>query len=205
VALSRQGTDENLLPVDFDARATQGRKMPPPETAFVDGLPLQTQARFGDYMTTAMLVVVQFKLYHYRHARSLDAPLRYHRDRQRPLALQEPRITSHPPLANRQDRLASLYGTPGRRSRLRHSRARAGALLEAGRVGSDLTARGLKAGPDAGDSSQDLIDQSPAWTMSNADWGASSSLRVRPEVSTSQIAASGGQTPLGPFGNGELR
>jgi hypothetical protein len=136
--------DENLLPVDFDARATQGREMPPPETAFVDGAAAADSGKVR-------------RLHDNRHARSLDAPLRYHRDRQRQLALQEPRITSHPPLATRQDRLAPLYGTPGRRSRLRHSRASEGSLLEGGRVGSDLTARGLKAGPEAGDSSQDLM------------------------------------------------
>ncbi len=36
-----------------------------------------------------------------------DAPLRHYRDRQRQLALQEPRITFPPPLADRQDRLCS--------------------------------------------------------------------------------------------------
>jgi hypothetical protein len=41
------------------------------------------------------------------HARSPDAPLRHHRDRQRQLALQEPRITSRSPLAARRDRLCS--------------------------------------------------------------------------------------------------
>ena len=50
---------------------------------------------FGDAkMTTAML---------YR----LDSPLRYRRDRQRELALQEPRIIFRSPIAARQDRLCS--------------------------------------------------------------------------------------------------
>src|ERR1700716_1696679 len=39
-------------------------------------------------------------------------PLRHHRDRQRQLALQEPRITSRSPLADRQDRLCSaMWGS----------------------------------------------------------------------------------------------
>jgi hypothetical protein len=42
-----------------------------------------------------------------RHAQPADTPLRHHRDRQRKLALQEPRITARPPLAARQDRLCS--------------------------------------------------------------------------------------------------
>jgi hypothetical protein len=46
------------------------------------------------------------------YARSPDAPLRHHRDRQRQLALQEPRITSGSPLAARQDRLCSaMWGS----------------------------------------------------------------------------------------------
>jgi hypothetical protein len=130
--------DENLLPVDFDARAKQGRKMPPPETAFVDGA---AAADSGEVR----------RLHDNRHARSLDARLATTAGASRTAH------NPHPPLATRQDRLALLYGTPGRRSRLRHSRASEGALLEADRVGSDLTARGLKAGPEAGDSSQDLM------------------------------------------------
>src|ERR1700716_3453967 len=39
-------------------------------------------------------------------------PLRHHRDRQRQLALQEPRLTSRSPLADRQDRLCSaMWGS----------------------------------------------------------------------------------------------
>ena len=48
----------------------------------------------------------------HRHARPADTPLRHHRDRQRKLALQEPRITARPPLAARQDRLCSaMWGS----------------------------------------------------------------------------------------------
>src|SRR5665213_2559010 len=47
-----------------------------------------------------------------RHARSADPPLRHHRDRQRQLALQEPRITPFTPLAAPQDRLCSaMWGS----------------------------------------------------------------------------------------------
>jgi DNA replication protein DnaC len=55
---------------------------------------------FGDAkMTTAI-------------ARSPHTPLRHHRDRQRQLALQEPRLTSRSPLADRQDRLCSaMWGS----------------------------------------------------------------------------------------------
>jgi hypothetical protein len=42
-----------------------------------------------------------------RPARSPDTPLRHRRDRQRQLALQEPRLTPRSPLAPRQDRLCS--------------------------------------------------------------------------------------------------
>ncbi len=42
-----------------------------------------------------------------RHARSAHPPLRHHRDRQRQLALQEPRITHRSPFTARQDRLCS--------------------------------------------------------------------------------------------------
>jgi DNA replication protein DnaC len=47
-----------------------------------------------------------------RHARSPHSPLRHRRDRQRELALQEPRITSPPPITARRDRLRSaMWGS----------------------------------------------------------------------------------------------
>jgi hypothetical protein len=108
----------------------RAEKCRPLRPRLLTALPLQTQARFGDYMTTAML----------------DA-LRTTATSSRPATTSGASRTAHnlpPQLANRQDRLASLYGTSGRRSRLRHSRASAGSLLEAGRVGSDLTASRLE-------------------------------------------------------------
>ena len=47
------------------------------------------------------------KLYENTSLLSPDASLRHHRNRQRQLALQEPRITSRSPLAVRQNRLCS--------------------------------------------------------------------------------------------------
>src|ERR1017187_1559470 len=72
-----------------------------------------------------------------RHARSADPPLRHHRDRQRQLALQEPRITSCSPLAARQDRLCSaMWGSAppvSAPSEAKHSHTAAGSSLQAKR------------------------------------------------------------------------
>jgi hypothetical protein len=64
-----------------------------------------------------------------RHARSPDTPLRHRRDRQRQLALQEPRLTPRSPLAPAKTGSAPLCEAPPRRSWLPQK----GSLLQAKR------------------------------------------------------------------------